>query len=109
MENQLCLAGNVPLNLETTEMDPKALKTGKVDVKIPLPSDGKTIPRIKGQLRFVVSAWNPDAATEESRPPVQALCPGAWGLFGTGSTPEARDAAYSWSWSGQGASVDFVH
>ncbi|MCL2670224.1 MAG: hypothetical protein FWE89_06020, partial [Syntrophaceae bacterium] len=53
------------LNLETTEVDAKTLKAGKVEVKIPLPSDGKTIPRIEGQLRFVVSAWNPDAKQEE--------------------------------------------
>ncbi|MDR2549518.1 MAG: hypothetical protein LBD10_04880 [Desulfobulbus sp.] len=53
------------LNRETTELDAKTLRTGKVEVKIPLPSDGKTLPRVEGQLRFVVSAWNPDAEMEE--------------------------------------------
>jgi hypothetical protein len=38
---------------------------GKVEVKIPLPSDGNTMPGLEGQLRFVVSAWNPDAVTDE--------------------------------------------
>ena len=51
------------INFETTEVDAKALQTGKVEVKIPLPS-GKTSPGIEGQLRFVVSAWNSDAVME---------------------------------------------
>ncbi|AYC32627.1 hypothetical protein D3880_09615 [Pseudomonas cavernae] len=37
-------------------LDSKALKNGKVEVKVPL--DSGTKPGVKGQLRFVVSAWN---------------------------------------------------
>ena len=53
------------VNLVTDEIAAKTIKGGKVEVKIPLPSDGKTMPGIEGQLRFVVSAWNPNAAMDE--------------------------------------------
>lgn len=50
------------INLTTEEIDANNIKGGnKVEVKISLPSDGKTRPGIEGQLRFVVSTWNPDA------------------------------------------------
>jgi len=52
-------------NLTAEEIDTKTMKGGKVEVKIPLPSDGKTSPGLDGQLRFVVSAWNPDASMDE--------------------------------------------
>ncbi|UVE19317.1 hypothetical protein NVV93_08060 [Pseudomonas sp. LS44] len=40
------------------QLDAKALKNGKVEVKVPF--DSGTRPGIKGQLRFVVSTWNAD-------------------------------------------------
>ena len=46
-----------------TEIDPKKIKGGKVEVRIPFNSETK--PGIKGQLRFVVSAWNTDAAIDD--------------------------------------------
>ncbi len=46
-----------------TEIDTKSLKGGKVDVRIPF--DSITTPGIRGTLRFVISAWNPDALMEE--------------------------------------------
>ncbi|MCL2789442.1 MAG: hypothetical protein FWD79_02230 [Desulfobulbus sp.] len=52
------------LNLTTTEMNGKALQAGKIELKIPLSSAGTTSPGIDGQLRFIVSAWNPDAVME---------------------------------------------
>ena len=48
-------------NLETTEVKAKALGAGRMEVIIPLPTDNKTIPRVEGQLRFVVTAWNREA------------------------------------------------
>jgi hypothetical protein len=45
------------------EIDAKAITQGKVAVRIGFES--KTTPGVKGQLRFVVSAWNPDAVMEE--------------------------------------------
>ena len=46
-----------------TEIDPKRIRGGKVEVRIPF--DSTTTPGIGGQLRFVISAWNPDAWMEE--------------------------------------------
>jgi hypothetical protein len=46
-----------------TEIDPKSIKGGKVEVRVPF--DSTTTPGISGKLRFVVSAWNPDAVLEE--------------------------------------------
>ncbi len=60
-----CAWQGTTVNLVAEEIAAKNIKGGKVEVKIPLPSDGNTIPRIEGQLRFVVSAWNPDAVMEE--------------------------------------------
>lgn len=53
------------VNLVAEEITAKTIKGDKVEVKIPLPLDDKTSPGIEGQLRFVVSAWNPDAVMEE--------------------------------------------
>ena len=53
------------MNLTANEVDSKTLKGGKVEVTVPLLSDSKTRPGIEGQLRFVVSAWNPDALMDE--------------------------------------------
>ena len=54
------------VNLTAKEIEVKDIKGGnKVEVKIPLFSDGKTRPGIEGQLRFVISAWNPDAVMDE--------------------------------------------
>lgn len=53
------------VNLMAEEIAAKTIKSGKVEVKTPLPSDGETKPGIEGQLRFVVSAWNPDAVMDE--------------------------------------------
>lgn len=53
------------VNLETIDFDTKPLKTGKAEAKIPLPAGGPGTPGIEGQLRFVVSAWNPDTAMAE--------------------------------------------
>jgi len=46
-----------------SEIDAKALKSGKVEVSVPF-DNGKS-PGIAGQLRFVVSEWNPDAGMVE--------------------------------------------
>jgi hypothetical protein len=45
-------------NLADTSVDPRSIKAGKVEVTIPF--DSETTPGMKGRLRFVVSAWNPD-------------------------------------------------
>ncbi len=52
------------VNLTPQEVPAKTIRGGKVEVKVQLPSEGKTQPGIEGQLRFVVSAWNPDAADD---------------------------------------------
>jgi hypothetical protein len=46
-----------------TAIDAKALKGGKVEVRIPF--DGGTTPGVRGQLRFVISGWNADAVMDE--------------------------------------------
>ena len=51
--------GSVPAN---QEIDTKKVKGGKVEVCIPF--DSSTVPGVSGQLRFVVSLWNPEAAQE---------------------------------------------
>jgi hypothetical protein len=53
------------VNLVSEEIDAREIRDGKVEVKITLPSDLSTVPRIEGQLRLVVSAWNPDARLDE--------------------------------------------
>lgn len=54
------------VSLTAEEVDVKKIKGGnKVEVRIALPSDGATRPGIEGQLRFVISAWNPDTMMEE--------------------------------------------
>jgi hypothetical protein len=45
-----------------TEIDAKTIKGGKVEVRIDF--DSATTPGISGQLRFVISAWNPDAVMD---------------------------------------------
>ncbi|MDL2283942.1 hypothetical protein LJC19_02195 [Oxalobacter sp. OttesenSCG-928-P03] len=45
------------------EVDTKKVKGGKVEVRIPF--DSNTTPGISGQMRFVVSRWNPNAITAE--------------------------------------------
>jgi hypothetical protein len=47
----------------STQVDTKALRGGKVEVRIPF--DSGTTPGVTGALRFVVSAWNPDAQMAE--------------------------------------------
>lgn len=44
-------------------IDPKAIKGGKVEVAIPF--DSKTTPGVSGNLRFVISEWNPDANMDD--------------------------------------------
>jgi hypothetical protein len=44
------------LGQATSSITPKALKSGKQEVGIPF--DSQTTPGIRGNLRFVVSAWN---------------------------------------------------
>jgi hypothetical protein len=46
-----------------TDIDPKRIKGGKVEVRIPFDS-GRT-PGVSGVVRFIVSAWNPDAVLAE--------------------------------------------
>jgi hypothetical protein len=46
-----------------TEIDTKALRNGKLEVRIPF--DSATTPGISGTLRFVVSAWNVEAQMDE--------------------------------------------
>jgi hypothetical protein len=45
------------------EIDATAILQNKIDVRIPF--DSTTVPGIKGQIRFLVSAWNPDAKMDE--------------------------------------------
>lgn len=45
-----------------TEVDAKSLRGGKVEVHIPF--DSATTPGVRGKLRFMVSAWNPDAGSD---------------------------------------------
>ncbi|UUZ70078.1 hypothetical protein LP416_13305 [Polaromonas sp. P2-4] len=54
---------NQGMSAANTEIDAKSIKSGKVEVRIPF--DSTTTPGIRGKLRFVVSAWNPDAAMNE--------------------------------------------
>ncbi len=44
------------VSLPDTDVDPKRLKSGKLEVTVGFESQGS--PGVKGQLRFVVSAWN---------------------------------------------------
>lgn len=44
------------LGRASTPLNPRALKSGKVE--IPVPFESETTPGIRGKLRFVVSAWN---------------------------------------------------
>lgn len=44
------------LGLASTPLNPRALKSGKVE--LPVPFGSETTPGIRGTLRFVVSAWN---------------------------------------------------
>ncbi|MCY1359147.1 hypothetical protein D9M69_457040 [compost metagenome] len=55
-QNQSVAAASQPI-------DPQALKGGRQAVKIPFDSGSK--PGIKGQLRLLLSAWNPDAQMSE--------------------------------------------
>ena len=52
------------VNLVAEEIPAHAIRDGQVEVRVPLPSDRTTCPGIEGQLRFVVSAWNPDAVLD---------------------------------------------
>ena len=46
-----------------TEIDARRIRGGKVEVSVPF--DSSTTPGIRGRLRFVVSAWNPDSVMDE--------------------------------------------
>jgi hypothetical protein len=46
-----------------TEIDATSIESGKVEVRVPF--DGAGSPGIRGTLRFVVSAWNADAAAND--------------------------------------------
>jgi hypothetical protein len=50
-------------NLADQEIDAEAIRLG--EVAVPIEFDSKTTPGVSGQLRFVVSTWNPDAASED--------------------------------------------
>lgn len=47
---------NQGFSVADTELDAEKLKNGKVEVKVPF--DSTTTPGLKGQVRFVISAWN---------------------------------------------------
>ena len=47
----------------STSIDAKVIKGGKVEIRVPF--DSGSAPGMRGQLRFVVSAWNPDATMTE--------------------------------------------
>ena len=47
----------------STSVEAKAIKGGKVEIRVPFDSGSR--PGVSGQLRFVVSAWNPDAVMTE--------------------------------------------
>lgn len=53
---------NQGMSLPDSEIDYKSLKSGKAEIAVPF--DSGTTPGIIGKLRFVVSAWNSDAAQE---------------------------------------------
>lgn len=59
--------GTTPAN---TEIDPTVIRGGKVEILIPFNSPAS--PGIRGQLRFVVSAWNPDAMVDDTGNPLGA-------------------------------------
>ena len=50
------------------EIDPKILRGGKIEILVPF--DSKTTPGMRGQLRFVVSVWNPDAVMDDAGNPL---------------------------------------
>ena len=54
---------NQGFNDADSEIDPKRLRGGKVEVSIPF--DSETTPGVRGKLRFVISAWNADAVMRE--------------------------------------------
>jgi hypothetical protein len=54
---------NAGTSAANTDIDPKSIRGGKVEVRVPF--DSVNTPGIRGQLRFVVSAWNPDAVMSE--------------------------------------------
>ncbi len=51
------------VNPADTEIDAKAIKGGKIEVRVPFKSEGN--PGVDGQLRFIVSAWNADALMDD--------------------------------------------
>lgn len=53
-----------------TEIDPKAIKGGKIEIQVPFDSD--TTPGMTGRLRFVVSAWNADAVMDDKGDPLDS-------------------------------------
>ena len=57
--------GSSPAN---QEIDPKTLRGGKIEISVPF--DSATTPGIRGQVRFVVSAWNPDAVMDDAGNPL---------------------------------------
>jgi hypothetical protein len=52
------------------DIDPQALRGGKIEVSVPF--DSKTRPGMSGTLRFVVSAWNPDAVMNDKGEPLDS-------------------------------------
>lgn len=51
-----------------TEIDPKAIKGGKIEIQVPF--DSGTTPGMSGRLRFVISAWNADAVMDDKGEPL---------------------------------------
>ncbi len=50
------------------EIDPKTIRGGKIEISVPFNST--TTPGMRGQLRFVVSGWNPDAVMDDAGNPL---------------------------------------
>src|SRR6185437_11563119 len=51
------------------EIDPKTIRGGKIEISVPFNST--TTPGMRGQLRFVVSGWNPDAVMDDAGNPLE--------------------------------------
>lgn len=52
------------------EIDPKAIRAGRIEVSVPF--DSTTTPGMRGKLRFVVSKWNPDAVVDDKGNPLDS-------------------------------------
>ena len=54
---------NLGTSAANKDIDANSILGGKVEVRVPF--DSTTVPGIRGNLRFVVTRWNPDAVMFE--------------------------------------------